>query len=285
MSDQPGVAWINGELVPWAEARLPLEDRGLQFGESLYEVVPITAGRARLLVEHAARMRRSAEILELHDGVPPDASWNAIAERLIEHERLDEGVLYVQLTGGVAPRDHARRAARPNLVAYVRPRRFPRAADAERGVRAISLPDTRWANCQLKTTMLLPAVLARREAALQGAHEAILIGEHGNVREGTSSSVIVVEGRRLVRPLGTHHVLPGVTSPLVARIATRAGYDVIEATVPRKRLDAADELLLMSTSRLVLGVTHLDGQPIGAGRPGPAALELAALLRRFFELD
>jgi D-alanine transaminase len=286
MRDVPSVAWINGGLVPWSQASLPLEDRGLQFAESLYEVLPVTRGRVRLLEAHANRMRHGAEILGLARGVPDDAGWREIGARLIDAERLEEGVLYTQLTGGVAPRNHAPDdAPRPNLVAYMRALVFPRAAQASEGVRAITLDDTRWENCHLKTTMLLPAVLGRREARQRGANEAILIGRAGNVREGTSSNVFVVERGRIVRPLATHHVLPGVTGPLVSRFAAEDGREVVEEAIPAARLRQADEVFLTSTTRLALGVTHVDDAPVGDGRPGPVALGLAARLRGLLELD
>lgn len=286
MADLPSVAWLNGRLVPWSQACLSIEDRGLQFAESLYEVLPITAGRVRLLADHVERMRRSAAPLDLERGVPGLESWQELAQRLIETERLEEGLLYAQLTGGTLPRDHLpAERPRPNFFAYLRALRFPRQAEAERGIRAITLPDARWENCYLKTTMLLPAVLARREAAQRGCDEALLLSPEGTVREGTSSNVFVVEGTRISTPRSTRHVLPGVTRPLVVSLAGAAGHEVVEERIPAARMLEADELFVTSTSRLVMPVVELDGRPIGDGRGGPVALDLAARLRQHFQLD
>lgn len=281
----PSVAWIDGRLVPWGEARVPLEDRGLQFAESLYEVLPVTAGKVRLLEEHAERLERGAALLEMGDGAPDGARLASIAERLLAEERLREGLLYVQLSGGVAPREHApSERPRPVLWAYLRETRFPRASEAKRGIRVITMADARWEFCDLKTTMLLPAVMGRREAARRGAQEALLIDPQGYVREGTSCNVFIVERRAVVSPEPTRHVLPGITGPLVSRLASESGRQVARARISIERLKAADEVFVTSTSRLALGVTAVDGQPVGGGKPGPAALELAALLRREFEL-
>ncbi len=281
----PRVAWIDGRLVPWTEASVPLEDRGLQFGESLYEVLPVTAGKTRLVPEHALRMERGAAQLELEGAAPDVVRLGSIADRLVSAERLREGLLYVQLTGGTAPRDHAP-AVRPapTLFAYLREYRFPDAADAARGIRVITLADTRWAWCDIKTTMLLPAVLGRYRASQQGAGEAILLDQDGQVREGTTSSVFIVESGRVLSPAPTRHVLPGVTGALVSRLLARSGRPVLRDTIPVERLKNADEVLVTSTSRLALGVTAIDGRPVGDGKPGDVALELAAVLRRELRL-
>lgn len=285
MSSAPSVAWMDGRLVPFAEARVPVEDRGLQFGESLYEVVAITAGRARMLDVHALRMRRGAEELGIEDGVPATDRWEAILSALYERDPVGEGLLYAQVTGGAAPRRHlpAERPS-PSFWCFLRPFRFPRAEDVARGLRAITLLDPRWGRCDLKTPMLLPAVLSKREAARRGAGEVIFVGPHDDVREGGSSNVLLVEGRTLVSPTQTRHLLPGTTGPRIQRLAADAGLEVRSETVTLERLGAADELLVASTTFLVMPVTHVDERPIGGGRPGPVATDLARRLREDLEL-
>ncbi len=281
MPAPPSVAWLNGRVVPWNEAVLPIEDRAVQFAESLYEVLPVTAGRVRLLDRHVDRMRKAAELLELAPGVPDAADWRELGARLIEEEGLVEGLLYAQLTGGVGPRAFLPEPRpRPNFCAYVRPWRFPRRTEAERGIAAATLPDTRWDSAWLKTTMLLPAVLNKREAARRGADEALLTSPDGMVREGASSNLFLVEAGRILTPPSTAHVLPGITRPLVASLAGQAGREVVEERLARERLYAADEVFITSTSRLVMPLTRIDGDTIGDGRAGPVALDLAARLRR-----
>jgi D-alanine transaminase len=277
---------MNDRLVAWAEAVVPVEDRGLQLGESLYEVVPVTAGQPRLLAAHAARLAGGAAELDLESGAPDVEQWHRIAETLIAREAVDEGLLYVQLTGGAAPRDHLQTARpRPTLIAYLRRHRFPRRDRVDGGLRAITIADTRWARCDLKTTMLLPAVLAKREAAAHNADEAILVAPDGSIREGASTSLLAVVDGALVSPEPSQHLLPGTMSTLVTEAADEAGITTAFRTLDLADLRGADEILLSATSKLVLPVLELDGRPVGDGAAGPVAHELADRIRRRLSLD
>jgi D-alanine transaminase len=283
---EPLVAWVDDRLIPFAQASVPLEDRGLQFGESLYEVVAVTAGQARYLAEHAERMRAGATLLGIDAGAPDAASWLRIFAELARAEQLEEGLLIAQLTGGTAPRSHRPPAIRqPRFFAYLRPYRFPRSEEAERGIAAISHPELRWGRCDLKTTMLLPAVLAKQTAAEQGAAEAIFFGPDGRVHEGSSSNVFVVEAGRMTTPRQHDQLLPGITRPIVSALAETAGFVVEAAEISLDRLRRADELFVTSTTFTVMPIVSLDGASIGTGAAGPAALELGRLLRRELELD
>ena len=277
----PSVAFLDGEIVAFEEARVPIEDRGLQFAESLYEVVAITGGEPRMLFAHAQRMRDAAAELGLDAGVPDDPTWARIAEQLCARDPVPEGLLYAQVTGGEAPRSHVPRTPpRPRFWAYVRDFRFPRDAEVARGIRGITMTDPRWSRCDLKTTMLLPAVMAKRAAAREGAGEAIFLApEDGLVREGASSTVFVVEGRTLTSPALSAHLLPGTTGTRLARLAGDADLTVRAEDVHVARLRSAHELFVASTTLLVMPVTHLDGDPIGSGAPGPVARDLARRLR------
>lgn len=281
----PTLAWFDGRVVPFESATVPLEDRGLLFGESLYEVLPVCAGRVRLLAEHIARMRTCASALELADGVPDDATWERLAASLVAGNGIDEGLLYAQLTGGVAPRLHVPTSRpRPTFWAYLRPFRFPRAEEAARGVRVIVADDRRWAGSHLKTTMLLPAVLAKREAQRHGASEALLIDERGNVREGASSNLFIVDGRTLVTPPQDRHVLPGITRDRLAPLAEEAGLEFRREPIPLERLRGAREAFLASTSLLAMPIVAVEDAPIGDGAAGEITLDLAARLRRVLEI-
>jgi len=282
----PSVAWMDGGLVPFGEARVPIEDRGLQLAESVYEVIAITGGRVRMLDAHARRMQAGAAELGIADGVPDDESWERIAGELCARDPVREGLLYAQVSGGVAPRAHVpKERPRPSFWAYVRAYRFPREADVARGLRAVTQLDPRWGRCDLKTVMLLPAVIAKRAAAARGAGEAIFVGPEGEVREGASSNVLLVEGRTLVSPVQTSHLLPGTTSPRIQGLAADAGLDVRAEAVSVDRLRAADEVFVASTTFLVMPITHVDGEPIGRGTAGPITADLAGRLRDDLELD
>jgi D-alanine transaminase len=285
MAARPGFAFVNGQIVPFAQALVPLDDRGLQFGESLYEVLPITAGVPRLLPEHVHRMQRAARELGLDAGVPSFPEWERICSELIQAEGVSDGLLYAQVTGGAGPREFVPAAeVTRTFFAYLSPFTFPTDAQVVRGIRAVSVTDIRWGRRDLKTTMLLPAVLAKREALRRGANDAILVGTSGEVYEGASSSVFLVEGRTLLTPAQSTNLLPGTMRALVVEVAREAGLEARGEPIALERLRRADEVLLTSTSQLVMPIVELDGEKVSAGAAGPIARDLAARLRARFGL-
>lgn len=280
------VAWLGGRLVPWSEAVVSIEDRGLQFAESLYEVLPVCGGRPRLITEHATRLRAGAVALGLDGGVPDDSDWERLSATLLRADPLDEGLLYAQVTGGTAPRRHLPEPApEPSFFAYLQRYRFPRAPQVTAGMRVVTVPDERWGRCDLKTTMLLAAVLAKREAARWGAAEALLLSPAGEVHEGASSNVFALAGNVLTTPEQGPQLLPGTIRPVVERLATEQGLTVRPGRLTRAALDAADEVFVTSTTFLLMPVTAVDGLPVGDGRSGPVAAALASGLRRALGLE
>ncbi len=280
VSQAPQAAWWNGSVIAFGDARVSLEDRALQLGEGLYEVVALAGGRPHWLQEHAERMRRAAPVLGLGEHIPSPESWHRIAQELAAQDPVHEGMLYLQLTGGACARDHVPvPAPQAAFFAYQRPARLPRASDVEAGVRAILHPDQRWARADLKTTMLLPAVLAKREAVRRGAREALLTSEDGVVHEGASSNLFLVENGGLVTPEQTARLLPGITREIVITLAETSGLSVRRERVTRERLRAADEVFLTATRLLVMPVSNIDERPVGSGRAGPIATDLAARMR------
>jgi D-alanine transaminase len=283
MTTAPTVAWLGGRLVPFDQAVVPIEDRGLQFGESLYEVLPVTAGRVRTLPEHAARMIAGAAQLGL-PSAPDLGEWERVAAALLAADQLREALLYAQLTGGAAPRLHApAQRPVPTFLAYLRAHRYPGDAEVARGIRAITVEDPRWARCDLKTTMLLPAVLAKYEAAARGADEAIFtVGDL--VREGSSSNVFVIEHGRVVGVPQSSEILPGVTRALMERACAALGTALSAEPISVPRLRAADEVFITSTSRLAMPVVAVDGHAVGDGSGGPVCRAIAVQMRRDLEL-
>jgi D-alanine transaminase len=280
MAERPRFAFIDGRYVPFVEAVVPIDDRGLQFGESLYEVLAVTAGAPRLLPEHVARMARAAKELGLGVGVPPLPAWERFVAELAAREGITDGLLYAQVTGGAAPRDHVPSGEVPKtFFAYLTPFRFPTDEDVVRGIRAVTLPDVRWGRRDLKTTMLLPSVLAKREARRRGATEAILVGPNGDVYEGASSNVFLVESGAVVTPAQSTNLLPGTMRPLVVEVAREAGLEARGEPVALERLRGAAEIFISSTSQLVMPVVALDDRTIGSGEAGPIARDLAGRLR------
>jgi len=260
------IASLNGKFLPLAEARISPLDRGFLFGDAVYEVVPVLHGTPLLLDAHIERLERSLSAINIHNP-QSDPEWRALIMALIEKNGGGTMAIYLQISRGAdSGRNHV-------YSRDIRPTVFAMATELNKtnyteGIRAITLPDERWGRCDIKSTALLPNILAQQKAAEAGATDAILIDD-GYVTEGAVSSVIIVENRILVRrPHGTE-VLPGTTTDQVIMIALNAGYACHEERVTIERLLAADEVWLTSASKDIAPVVRIDGQTIGDGQPGP----------------
>ena len=279
MTTGPRLAWFRGAVRPLAECGVSLLDRGLLFGESIYEVLPVVAGRVRLVAQHMQRMRSGAAAIGI-EALPADDEVEALAAALCEGEGLDEGILYLQVTGGAGPaRAHVAPATDPTFFGFVQAVAMPR-ADALASPLSVSTAfDPRWARSELKTTMLLPSVLARRHAG--AADEVVFFDPDGRLTEGGASSVFIVEGGRVVMPPLTPRVLPSVTRALLDDLAPRASIAVHRETIDRARLVAADEIAVASTTKLVLPVGRVDGQAVAFRTDGVIATLAAQLRERY----
>ena len=273
------VAYVNGRYGPIADAAVSIDDRGFQFADSVYEVVAFLNGELLDWGKHVWRLRRSLAALFI-TGVPGDAALLAIARRLLRQSRYADGLLYIQISRGVARRDHGFPAgAKPTLVMTARRFDFTtRIAQLETGVDVISLPNQRWARCDIKTTGLLPAVLAKQEARRAGAFEAIFEVD-GEVREGSSTNVYIVDGAGgiVTHPMSAH-ILAGVARDTLLDLAKKHGVPITERPFTLNEAHAAPEMFITSTTAPILPVVRLDGQSIGHGRPGPVVQRLAELL-------
>jgi D-alanine transaminase len=286
MAQRPGTpawAWFAGRLVPFAEAQVPIEDRALQFGEGIYEVIALVAGEPFRLAEHVERMRDGARDLGLQTGVPELGEWKSIVARLHRREPHPTAILYAQVTGGTAPRSHVPpETPQPFFFAYLRSYAFPVPAEISRGISAITFPDSRWQRRDLKTVMLLPAVLARKEALAQGAEEAIFVGQDGFVNEGSSSTLFAVHNRTVVTPPFSQRLLPGVSTIVVEEICRQLGLPFSSRPLTLSDLRRAEELFVASTALLLMPVVRLDANPVGDGAPGSVTLQLAYHFQRQF---
>lgn len=275
----PAVAYVNGRYGPIAEAGVSVEDRGFQFADSLYEVVAFLNGRFLDWDKHLWRLRRGLAALFI-EGAPGDAALLQIARRLIAMSRYADGLLYIQVSRGAAKRDHPFPAGiAPTLVLTVRrfdfAQRIPQLA---KGVSAISLPDQRWARCDLKTTGLLPAVLAKQEAKAAGAFEALFVKD-GEVTEGGSTNMYMVDGAgRIVTHPVSARILPGIARDTLLDLARAAQMEVVERPFTLEEARAAPELFLTSTTAPILPIVTLDGEAVGAGTPGPVARRLGEMV-------
>ena len=275
----PSVAYVNGRYLSSSDAAVSINDRGYQFADSVYEVVAFLNGRFVDWDKHVWRLRRTLAALFI-GGLMSDAGLATIARRLVRQSRYREGILYIQVSRGVAPRDHGFPAAAvPSLVMTARRFDFAgRHAGFDTGVGVISLPDQRWARCDLKTTGLLPAVLAKQEARRAGAFEAMFESD-GEVREGASTNLYLVDssGAIITHPISAH-ILAGVTRDTLLDLARANGLVVHERPFTLEEARSARELFLTSTTAPILPIVQLDGQPVGEGSVGPVSRRLYALM-------
>jgi len=276
----PAVAYTNGRYGPIADAAVSIDDRGFQFADSIYEVVAFLNGRFLDWGKHLWRLRRSLAALHIQ-GVPTDAALSAIARRLVTQSRADDGLLYIQISRGVAKRDHPFPAnTRPTLVMTARRFDFTqRIGQQKTGIAVITLPDQRWARCDIKTTGLLPAVLAKQEAKQANAFEAMFHLPDGTVTEGGSTNMFMVDssGTIVTHPISTR-ILPGIARDTLLAIARANQIRVEERAFSLQEARAAPELFLSSTTAPMLPISRLDAAPVGTGKPGPVAALLAELL-------
>ncbi len=273
------IAWLNGEFVPLEEARIPVLDRGFIFGDGIYEVVPVYAGRAFRWTHHLARLKRSlaaVSILNPHS----DAQWTQLVSDLVARHEWKNQFVYMQVTRGVARRDHAfPQGIRPTVFAMSSELIEPPASQVAEGVAAISLPDERWLHCDIKSVSLLGNVLARQQAASAGAAECVMFRD-GFLTEGSASNIWVARNGTLFGPPKDQLVLEGVRYGLIAELCEATGIPLDIRRILREEVQAADELLLSSATKEVLPITRLDGRPVGSGRPGPVFAALHAAYQR-----
>ena len=274
--------YLNGGLLPLAEARISPLDRGFLFADGVYEVIPVHRGRPFRLREHLERLDGSLAAIRLPN--PHDAAgWAAIIAQVATAAGGREMLVYLQVTRGADPgRNHLLpKPATPTVFAFASEYPLPAPATLELGLRAVTLEDIRWARCDIKSVALLGNVLLRDEAAARGADEALLVRD-GLLTEGSSSTVFLCVGGTLVTPPNDHRILPGTTRDAVLELAR--GWLPSEACdVEARVLRNADEVWIASAGRGVLPVTTIDGHPVGEGRPGPLWTEMYDRLQRHLD--
>jgi D-alanine transaminase len=272
------IAYVNGRYLPHRTAAVHIEDRGYQFADGVYEVVPVQRGR---LIDEDMHLERLAFSLgELEIAPPMDMpALRAVLREVLRRNGVERGILYLQVTRGVAPRDHKfPAAARPSLVITAKRLKPVPAKYLEEGVGVITVPDLRWKRCDIKTISLLPNVLGKQKAFEEGAYEAWQIDPEGHVTEGTSTNAwIVTKDRKIVtRPL-SHDILPGVTRRALFELLRAAELTLEERSFTLEEAREAAEAFLTSSSVFVLPITRIDGAAVGEGKPGPVAQRLRAL--------
>lgn len=272
---RPTLANWNGEFLPLADVRVSVLDRGFLFGDGIYEVLRVYAGRPFLCEEHMQRLRRSLREVRI------DCDADRLERRMqdtLRQSGVQEGLIYIQVTrGGAANRTHRfpDPSVPPNELIYVEELDGdPYAQYRKTGVRLITVPDVRWGRCDIKSVNLLANCMAAQAAKEAGCIEALLVKPDGTITEGSHTSIFAVkDGRILTTPLGPQ-ILPGITRGLVLRLADKAGIPVTEGVLRRDELASLDEMFLTGTTSEVLAVVQVDGQAIGEGKPGTVTGQL-----------
>jgi D-alanine transaminase len=271
------IAYVNGRYLPRAHALVSIDDRGFQFADGVYEVCEVRAGRLVDERRHMARLDRSLNELRIACPMSP-ATLSIVLRETVRRNRVRDGIVYVQITRGVARRDFAFPPAdiKASVVVTARSNDFAQlerlAAD---GIAVVTVPDIRWQRVDIKSVSLLPNVLAKQAARDRGAREAWLVDEAGRVTEGASSNAWIVsrDGKLITHPLG-HDILAGVTRSVVIDVLKAQGLPFEERAFSVDEAYAAREAFITSASQIVLPVVSIDGRPVGNGAPGLVAVAL-----------
>ncbi len=279
--------YLNGQYLPIAEAKVSVLDRGFIFGDGVYEVIPVYSRRPFRLADHLQRLQHSLDGIRLANPHSVE-EWSVIVGELIARNEPEDQYLYLHVTRGAAKRDHAFPcpAVAPTVFAMSNPLLHPAAELLCTGVNAVTAEDNRWMRCDLKAISLLPNVLLRQIAVDAGCAEAVLIRpatseEPAFLTEGAASNIFAVKNGVLLAPPKNHLMLPGITYDVILEIAAANDIPCQVRKVFKTELFDADELLLTSSTREVMAITHLDGSPVGAGKPGPVFHKIYQLYQEF----
>lgn len=268
---------LNGRFLPLEEACIPVMDRGFLFGDGVYEVIPVYSRRPFRLKEHLHRLQDSLDGIRLANPHSHE-EWTALIRRIVDGAEFEDQGVYLQVTRGPAPvRDHAfPKEVRPTVFLMPMELKTPPSAWVEQGVAAITAADNRWLRCDLKATSLLANVLLRQLSVDAACAETLLIRD-GFVSEGSASNLFLVRDGVLLSPPRSHLMLPGVTCDVARELALAHDIPLETRPLSEAELRGADEIWITSSTKEILAVTTLDGQPLGEGRPG-------TLFRRMYGL-
>ena len=268
--------YLNGRFLPLEDAKISVLDRGFIYGDGVYELIPVYHRQPFRLRQHLARLQRSLDGIRL---VNPhgDAEWESIIRELVARTPFDDQGLYLQVTRGVAKRDHSFPLdVVPTVFMMSNPLSLPTAEQVERGVAVVTAIDERWLHCDLKTISLLGNVLARQRATDASAAETVLF-RNGFLTEASASNVLIVRDRVILAPPKDNQILPGITYDAAFELARGGGLALEVRPISRDEALAADEMWLSSSTKEVLAVTSVDGKSFAGGSPGP-------VFRKIYEL-
>jgi D-alanine transaminase len=262
------MVFLNGRFLPLEQATVPVLDRGFIFGDGVYELIPVYSRAPFRMDEHLARLERSLAAVRIANPYARD-KWRSVIRELVAQQPGEDQGVYLQVTRGVAKRDHAFPAGvEPTVFAMSNPLVNPPKELVEKGVAAVSAPDNRWLRCDIKSISLIGNVLLRQRSADAGAAETILFRD-GILTEASASNVFVAKNGLVLSPPKSNLILPGITYDVVVEIAQQLGMPLEFRDIREAEVRAADELWVTSSSKEILAIVELDGKPVGAGRPGP----------------
>ncbi|MBI4204194.1 MAG: D-amino acid aminotransferase [Betaproteobacteria bacterium] len=274
------MVYLNGEFMPLEKARIPVLDRGFIFGDGVYEVIPVYSRHPFRLPEHLRRLQHSLDAIRLANPMT-DAEWTKLTHDIIARNPGEDQSVYLQVTRGVARRDHAFPAGvKPTVFMMSGPLSVPSREQVEGGVPAITATDYRWLKCDVKSISLLGNCLLRQTAMDAGAVEVVLFRD-GYLTEASASNVFVVKNGVLLAPPKNHLVLPGITYDVVLELVAANGVPHAVREVPEQEVKTADEIWVTSSTKEVLAVTTLDGKAVGAGKPGAVFRRVHQLYQEF----
>lgn len=274
------IVYLNGEFLPQAKAMVPVLDRGFIFGDGVYEVIPVYGGRLFRLSEHLKRLQDSLNGIRIQNPLS-DNEWSHMLQTLVQRNGGGNLSVYLQVTRGVAPRDHAFPANTPATIYAMANPLTPVADDVLRnGISTITVPDIRWQYCNIKAITLLPNVLLRQQAIDAGAQEAILVRD-GEVTEGAASNLFIVKDGVIKTPPKGAFLLPGITRDLILELAAANGIPHRECQLTPADLADADEIWTTSSTKEILAVTRIDHRAVGNGLPGPLWTRMLALYQDY----
>ena len=272
-------AYVNGRYLPGAQATVHVEDRGYQFSDGVYEVCEVRDSHIIDEQRHMARLSRSLH--ELRIPMPmSDRALKIVMRECLHRNRVHDGIIYLQITRGVARRDHAFPAPDTKPCLVVTARSLDRAANermAAEGVAVVTVPDNRWERVDIKSISLLPNVLAKQAAREQGAKEAWFVDGSGHVTEGSSSNawIVTMDGKVVTRP-AERGILRGITRMVLLEVIKAQGLSLEERAFTPEEAYKSREAFLTSASQAVMPVVSIDGRPVGNGAPGLVATALRA---------
>ncbi|MGH1361507.1 MAG: D-amino acid aminotransferase [Burkholderiaceae bacterium] len=274
-TSQEQIAFLNGDFLPLEEAKVPVLDRGFIFGDGIYEVVPVYGGKPFRWEHHLARLKRSLDRISIKNPMT-DQEWTALVGAMVSRHPWADQFIYMQITRGVAKREHLFPAqATPTVFAMCSelipmPEKY-----RSSGIAVVTLPDERWLNCDIKSVSLLGNVLARQAAAEADATECLMFRD-GLLTEGSASNIWIVRNGSVLAPRRDTRILEGIRIGLLEELCTASGLNLEFRNITREETLKADEILVTSATKEILPATLIDGQPVGDGQPGPVFRKLYA---------